>query len=231
MPAATITPAIRVPAPAGSIDLAESVAWLACRRRTTAELVGGLERLLAREAASPRPLFLVLETLQGLDGSLTGFLLGLEAVLRASGRRVTLADPTGIAPLVLAEPELGARVRVLQLRPRPRRPVLIVDVTGPCGDVLSGVLDSFGVPRMLAQSGPEARRALRSVDPARVVVDLDHPGVEGLELAGLCRRPEAEARVVGLTFLRDPWASDAARRFGFRRILTKPAPISEILGL
>jgi len=215
------------PAPAGSIDLAEVVAWLPCRRRMTADVHRALEPLLAR---SPRELFLVLEDLEELDASLAGFLLGLEATLRASGRSVTIADPAGFAPLVLAPPEPGARVRVLrsELLRHPRRPVLVVDVRGPCGDVLSGVLDALRVPRLLAQSGAEARRALRSAEPSRVVVDLDHPGVEGLELAGLCRGDAWG--VVGLTFLKDPWATDAARRFGFRRILSKPARISDILG-
>jgi CheY-like chemotaxis protein len=229
MSIATRLPAI--PAPAGSIDLAEVVAWLPCRRRTTADVHRVLEPLLAGlDPGSPRELFLVLEDLEELDGSLTGFLLGLEATLRASGRAVTIADPAGFAPLVLAPPEPGSRVRVLrsELLRHPRRPVLVVDVSGPCGDVLSGVLDALRLPRVLAQSGAEARRALRSAQPSRVVVDLDHPGVEGLELAGLCRGDAWG--VVGLTFLRDPWASDAARRFGFRRILSKPARIADILG-
>jgi|SRR5882672_5741575 len=217
------------PAPAGSADLAESVAWLPCRRRGTGRVYAELEGILARDATPSRPLLLILENLEMLDGPLSAFVLGLEAIARQSGRRVLIADASGIVPLLVPD-GAGSRVTVLRTEGwvRSGRPVLIVDVSGPCGDVLAGVLDSFGIGRALVESGPEARRALRGLEPGLVVADLDHARTEPLELAGLCRG--GGPSVVGLTFLKDPWAQPACRRLGFARVLSKPAPIAEILG-
>src|SRR5215471_560725 len=120
--------AATVPAsePAWSPDLEEMVAWLDCEGSSPSRAYRAVEALLRSVGSRRGDLFLILRHLERVDGSLTGFILGLEAILRHSPAPVILGDPSGVVPLVLSCLDNDPRLRLAPRTERPRR-ILIID--------------------------------------------------------------------------------------------------------
>jgi CheY-like chemotaxis protein len=90
--------------------------------------------------------------------------------------------------------------------------------------ILTTLEDVAGFDLLEAASGQEALDRALQARPAIVLLDLEMPGVDGLET---CRRlrsdpATAEARIVMLTGYTDPEAERRARGAGADLFLTKP---------
>ncbi|HLY09893.1 MAG TPA: hypothetical protein VKW04_11360 [Planctomycetota bacterium] len=211
-------------------DFDETVAIVECRERPSAQGYRDVTALVNRQASGHKPLLLILRNLERIDGSLTGFILGLESILRTSARPVLLADPSGLAPLVLASSLLDRRVRPL---PAPSRhgTVLIVHPSPSAGSILCAVLEAFGRSCTLVHSGLDARAAIVGGRFDEVLVDLDLPGLQSYAVAEFLKSQRWPAMPIGVTRNDEAWNLETCVHYGFRRLLPKPYSLADMLGL
>jgi CheY-like chemotaxis protein len=213
-----------------STDVEELVVFLDCAGRKTSDAYRSATALVARSPAGRGPLFLILRHLERIDGPITGFVLGLEAILRTSTRPVLLGDPSGVAPLVLASSERDRRIRPLSLPAGPGK-VLIVIPSSAAAGLLAAVLEAFGRTCAVVHTGIDARAAIAAERFDAVLLDLDMPGLQGYGVAELLRAQARTTVPVALTGNDDVWNLETLVRYGFRRILTKPYSVAETAGL
>ena len=106
--------------------------------------------------------------------------------------------------------------------------VLVVEDETRLRDVLVTSVSELGYPVSGARSGEEASRMMD--DDARdiVVLDLNLPGMEGLEFFELIRQRWPKTQVMILTGLGDMEAAQRAVRLDVVDFLTKPASLGEL---
>jgi CheY-like chemotaxis protein len=211
-------------------DVEETVAFLDCADRTTSDAYRAVTGLLHHQRAGRGPLLLIVRRLERVVGSLTGFVLGLEAILRASPRPVLLGDPSGVVPLMLASTELDLRLRVLGVPPGSGR-VLIVNPSASAAGLLASVLETFGRPCTIVHTGIDARAAVAAERFEAVLLDLDLPGLQSYGVADLLKSRSSAVGPIALTGNDDVWNHETRVRYGFRRILTKPYSVAETVVL
>jgi len=233
-----MTPDTRTSAPAparepesrSTPDVEETVAFLDCADRNTSDTYRAATTLLHRQRAGRGPLFLIVRHLERIAGSLTGVVLGLEAILRASPRPVLLGDPSGLIPLVLASSDLDPRLRVLSVPPG-SGPVLIVSPSESAGGLLGAVHEAFGRPCTIVHTGIDARAAVAAHRFDAVLLDLDLPGLQSYRVADALKARSSAVGPIALTGNDDVWNLETRVRYGFRRILSKPYSVAEMLVL
>jgi CheY-like chemotaxis protein len=214
--------------PASSPDLEEVVAWVECGQTGTRQIYRVVEALLRRVAGKRGDLFLILRHVERVDGSLTGFVLGIESILRQAGMPVILGDPSGVVPLVLPCPTDEHRLRLIPSS-RLRRRVLIADPSPDSPAILRTVLGMFGHECTHVQSPVDARRAVPDSDHDLVLLDLEFPRMQSFAIAQMLAARRTPPTLVGMTEREDVWNPENSRRYGFRRILSKPYSAVEIL--
>lgn len=217
------------PAAGSGQEIEETLAFLDCQGSASADVFRAAALLTRRASRRRSPLFLVLRHLEEIDGSLTGFVLGLEAILRKSRVPVVLGDPSGIAALVLSMPAVNPTFRLAAPSGAAKR-VSILHPSPSAASALEGLLGAFGHATVLAHSVHEARRAGPGGAPDLILLDLDFPHLQSFALADLMRRLHPRATLVGLTAREEVWTPENSRRYGFRRILSKPYSATDILG-
>ncbi len=106
--------------------------------------------------------------------------------------------------------------------------VLVVEDETRLRDVLATSVSELGYPVSGASSGEEASRMMD--DDARdiVVLDLNLPGMEGLEFFELIRQRWPKTQVIILTGLGDLEAAQRAVRLDVVDFLTKPASLGDL---
>jgi len=222
------------PIPAGRAaapkDPCDAVAWLDCRGRTPASIYEELHEILKQSADRKGVLLTVPFHLEHVEGSLSDLVLGLESILQTAPVPVVLGDPSGYAMLVLRTLRRDADVRIY--RPsgeaaRPRR-VLIVDGSAASAKTVGDVLDAFGHAVTLANSGVEARRAIRALYFDFVILDLDLARLHSFGIARTLKERQC-VRVVGVTSRGELWTLENLKRYGFPRVLSKPLSVMELL--
>ena len=79
--------------------------------------------------------------------------------------------------------------RALRARraPPPRRRVLVVDDNESNADSLGVLLRAFGQDVYTAHDGPSAIELARHHQPDVILLDIGLPGIDGYEVARLCR--------------------------------------------
>jgi two-component system response regulator RegA len=106
--------------------------------------------------------------------------------------------------------------------------VLIIEDEPRLRDLLSEALRRWGLESTTARSGEEA---LRSIDhhPADILlVDLNLPGLSGIETLRELRHRGIDAPAIILTGFGDLKAAQSAIELGVVAFLTKPAPLGEL---
>lgn len=222
--------ASQTPESRSSPDLEETVAILECSDRPSAQGYRDLSSFLNRSAGSRSALFLVLRNLERIDGSLTGFVLGLESILRSTARPILLGDPSGVASLVLASSERDRRLRIVPALGAPGS-ILVVNPSPAAGAILCAVMEAYGRRCTLVESGIEARAELAAGVFDVVLLDLDLPGLQAYGVAELLKSRPSPPVQVAVTGNDEVWYPENSRRYGFRRILSKPYSVAELVGL
>ena len=121
-------------------------------------------------------------------------------------------------------PELPAAGPALRQAPRggAGRRILVVEDDATVAEVVCGLLEGLGYQ---AQHAPHALAALSTLASAGfdlAVLDLDLPGLDGLELARLLRAQSPELALLALTARADAQAEPEARAAGMHGFLRKP---------
>ncbi len=106
--------------------------------------------------------------------------------------------------------------------------VLIIEDEPRLRDLLAEALRGWGLTSTTARSGEEA---LRSIDdhPADILlIDLNLPGISGIETLTELRRKDIDGPAIILTGFGDLKAAQQAIELGVVAFLTKPAPLGEL---
>jgi len=114
-----------------------------------------------------------------------------------------------------------------QAVPNPLR-VLIVEDEPRLRDSLGRAVREMGFEAQAAGRGEEALRLARANPPAIILLDLNLPGMSGLELLEKLRAEGSPAQAIVLTGYGDLAAAQKAMRLQAGDFLTKPCPLGEL---
>jgi len=106
--------------------------------------------------------------------------------------------------------------------------VLVVDDEGRLRDVLTRAIASWGFQVSGARSGEEALRLMQSSKFDISILDLNLPGVSGIELFEKLRAVNPEQQVIVLTGFGNLEAARATIRLDVVDFLEKPCPLCEL---
>ncbi|MGH2706596.1 MAG: response regulator [Actinomycetota bacterium] len=107
--------------------------------------------------------------------------------------------------------------------------VLIVDDHKLFAEAIRALLEEQGMEVWVAGGAEEALAAVRSQRPDLALVDLNMPGVGGMELGRQILDQFPGIKVLALTALEDPRAVTQAARAGFHGYLMKDASMTEFV--
>jgi DNA-binding NarL/FixJ family response regulator len=115
---------------------------------------------------------------------------------------------------------------------RPVITVLIADDHPIFRTGLRQVIEADAAVRVVAEAGngDEALATLESVRPDLAVLDIDMPGLDGLEVARALRDRRSATRVIVLTLHKDAWFLNAALDAGVHGYVPKESAVTEIAG-
>jgi DNA-binding NtrC family response regulator len=100
--------------------------------------------------------------------------------------------------------------------------VLVVEDEARLRDMLSRALQQMGFSATLAPTAEAANKALREAPFDIVILDLNLPGMDGMEFLRLIRQRGSEIQVIILTGFGDLEAAKSAIRLDVVDFLTKP---------
>jgi DNA-binding NtrC family response regulator len=117
-------------------------------------------------------------------------------------------------------------------QPKPPTPsdvkVLVVDDEGRLRDVLTRAIGSWGFQVAGARSGEEALRLMQASKFDISILDLNLPGVGGIELFEKFRAVNPEHQVIVLTGFGNLESARASIRLDVVDFLEKPCPLGEL---
>ena len=104
------------------------------------------------------------------------------------------------------------------------QPILIVDDNIDNLMLTQILLESEGFQVRMAEDAPQALDQLRTCRPKLILMDIQLPGMDGLELTRLLRQDPLlkDIRIVALTAYAMKGDEDAARAAGCNGYITKP---------
>jgi len=106
--------------------------------------------------------------------------------------------------------------------------VLIVDDEGRLRDVLTRAIGSWGFQVASARSGEEAMRLMQATKFDISILDLNLPGVSGIELFEKLRANNPDHQVIVLTGFGNLESARASIRLDVVDFLEKPCPLGEL---
>jgi two-component system cell cycle response regulator DivK len=109
--------------------------------------------------------------------------------------------------------------------------VLIVEDNGKNMKLVRDVLQATGYSTLEATTGEEAVELALSQAPALVLMDVQLPGIDGLEALRRLRRHEVTASIPVLAVTAQAMSGDRARFLdaGFDGYLSKPIDVAELI--
>lgn len=106
--------------------------------------------------------------------------------------------------------------------------VLIVDDEQSIRDLLAAAVTDLGYTPVIARDGQEALDILARQSIMVMVVDMNMPGMNGLELGRRVRAAYPLAQMLALTGYRSLFQLSACREAGFEDYFTKPVKLREL---
>jgi CheY-like chemotaxis protein len=106
--------------------------------------------------------------------------------------------------------------------------VLIVDDEQSIRDILSAALAHLGYTPITANDGEQALEILAQRSVLVMIVDMNMPGMNGLELGRRIRAAYPLAQMLALTGYRSLFQLSACREAGFEDYFTKPVKLPEL---
>lgn len=106
--------------------------------------------------------------------------------------------------------------------------VLIIEDEPRLREVLSDALRQWGLSSTTAKSGEEALRTIDDHPADILLLDLNLPGIDGIETLRELRRREIDAPAIILTGFGDLAAAQKAIELGIVAFLTKPCRLGEL---
>lgn len=131
-----------------------------------------------------------------------------------------------------AKPAAAPRTAAHALDPQRRsgweQTLLVVDDEAPIRDLLTQDLSQQGYRVLSAHDGPTALSLAELERPHLIVLDINMPGMNGVEVLRTLRAKHYKGDVMMLTGVQDERLLKEALRLGAVEILGKPAPLERI---
>ena len=107
---------------------------------------------------------------------------------------------------------------------------LIIDDNRQTADALHQMLDVLSVEARVAYGSSPAMELLQTLTPRLILLDINMPGVDGLEILSYLRREPRLARVPVVVITSDdqPETRDRVMKGGATAILIKPATLDAL---
>ena len=108
--------------------------------------------------------------------------------------------------------------------------VLVVDDDHTFAQTLADMISLLGHDPEIVHSPRHAIESIEREAPALILLDLNMPGVDGLEVCRYIKRDPAadKTKVIFVTAEDDPTMKDAAKRAGASGFLVKPVDIDTL---
>ena len=107
--------------------------------------------------------------------------------------------------------------------------ILVVDDEPDIRDILCSFFQEFGYEVTAASGAREALCILEREPILVMLLDLNMPGMSGLDLCRAIRPRLPQAQIFALTGYHRLFTPDSARQAGFDGYLTKPADLHQLL--
>jgi PleD family two-component response regulator len=109
---------------------------------------------------------------------------------------------------------------------------LIIDDNRQTADALHQMLDVLGIEARVAYGSSPAMEILQTMTPRLILLDINMPGVDGLEILSFLRREPrlASVPVVVITSDDQPDTRDRVMKGGATAMLIKPATLDALEG-
>ncbi len=105
------------------------------------------------------------------------------------------------------------------------RKVLVVDDQPDIREIFQAFLEEFGFSVATAAGGEEALEILAREAIPVMFLDLNMPGMDGLELCRQVRQRQPQAQIFALTGYHKLFTPEAALQVGFNDYFTKPVDL------
>jgi CheY-like chemotaxis protein len=212
-------------------DVADHVVWLNCRGKTCADLVPELRTRLSKKPPFKPTTLLVIQEVDRLEDSVVEFLTEIHSATKRSRRPTLLVDPSGCSAWLMKMMPAAPHLAVYAHEPTRFRPLRILLVDGDEGrmGLIHRILRLLGHDCRIARSAAQARQHLAAKREDVIFLELGLPGSQASGMAELCRRSDPGAALIGVAAAEDAWVREVSHRFGFRRVMTKPYSMLEIL--
>ncbi len=111
--------------------------------------------------------------------------------------------------------------------------VVIVDDDRACAEGLTDAVEDFGAQAWTCLNGAEAIALIRQCRPDIVFLDLEMPGVSGLDVAGSMRMDQTlnAVKLVAVSGHNDREARDQTAKAGFDLHIAKPFKLASLEGM
>lgn len=111
------------------------------------------------------------------------------------------------------------------------KPVLVVEDNEKNMKLFRDVLQATGYATLEATSGEDALALAQSENPALVLMDVQLPGMDGIEALGRLRQDERTASIPVLALTAQAMSGDRERflEAGFDGYLSKPVDVAELI--
>ncbi len=123
---------------------------------------------------------------------------------------------------------LKKRLRPMTPAPSAFRDVLLVEDETRMREMLTHAAEGMGMNVRAVSSGEQARRHLKQNPCDILLLDLNLPGMGGMELLEVLREEHPDVQVIVLTGFGDLMSAKRAIRLDVVDFLTKPCPLDEL---
>ena len=185
--------------------------------------------VLARLKADPRTSAIPVIIISVMEDRARAAQLGADDYLVKPVARIDLQNTL---ERVWARVATRAAHSVLVVEPLPERPRLLLAEDNEVNiGVLTDYLQASGYEILVARNGSEAVQTTRAAQPALILMDIQMPGMDGLEATRLIRQDPALARVpiIALTALAMPGDRERCLAAGANDYLTKPVNLEKLV--
>ena len=109
--------------------------------------------------------------------------------------------------------------------------ILVVEDNETSMKLVRDVLQAKGYSTLEATTGEDAVELARTLDPALVLMDVQLPGIDGVEALARLRRDERTASIPVLALTAQAMSGDRERflEVGFDGYLSKPVDVAELI--
>lgn len=108
--------------------------------------------------------------------------------------------------------------------------ILVVEDSSDISRLVRHILAQAGYEVIVAENGPDGWDAFEKAQPNLVILDVNLPGIDGIELCRRIKQASLKTPVIMLTVQAETEAVQRGIRAGANTYLSKPFEINQLMG-